>query len=314
MKRSLILNLAAGMLFVSVFSCKKDDNNTVDQPETTYPAREEMNVSYGNHQRQKMDVYFPEGYNSNTPVVFLIHGGGFVAGSKEDFTPRAQTFRANGFVVVNISHRLIDTTGLLSLPPVHMASAIKISDELADVHSAVGKYMSMATEWKSGTRKMYMAGHSAGAILSMLYTQGDYNDDKHIRACGNWAGLTDLSIPSDSAVASLDPRIKELLYRATGYQPSVANNLAFMAVSPYWVASINEGRPTISIYPENNIVLNLPGEAAWGLHTTQSYHLLLSNKGVKQKLSIYPGNDHGFSQAGSWDKLIAETAVFFKDN
>ncbi len=298
---------------ITLSSCKKDNNNT-PQPETKYPAREEMNVAYGNHQRQKMDVYFPEGYNSSTPVVFLIHGGGFVAGSKEDFTPRAQTFRSKGFVVVNMSHRLIDTTGLLSLPPTHMTSEIKVTDELADVDAAVNKYKAMATEWKSGTGKMYMAGHSAGAILSMLYTQGDYNDDKHIRACGNWAGLTDLSIPTDSAVQSLDPRLKELLYRATGFEPSVANNLAFMAISPYWVANINNGRPTITIYPENNVVLNLEGEAAWGLHTTQSFHLLLSNKGVNQKLSIYVGNDHGFSPAGSWDKLVGETADFFNAN
>ncbi len=312
--RTLQLLLITCVTFsLSFTACKKDENNT-PQPETTYPAREEMNVAYGNHQRQKMDVYFPEGYNSSTPVVFLIHGGGFVAGSKEEFTPRAQTFRSEGFVVVNISHRLIDTTGLLSLPPVHMSSAIKITDELADVHAAVNKYMAMSAEWKSGTGRMYMAGHSAGAILSMLYTQGDHNDDKHIRACGNWAGLTDLSIPSDSAVATLDPRIKELLYRATGYEVSVANNLAFMAISPYWVANINDGRANISIYPENNTVLNVPGEAAWGLHTTQSYHLLLNNKGVNQKLSIYMGNDHGFSPAGSWEKLIGETADFFRAN
>jgi acetyl esterase/lipase len=309
-----LLFITCVTLSLSFTACKKDNDNGNVQPETKNPAREEMNVAYGGHERQKMDVYFPEGYNSSTPVVFLIHGGGFVAGSKEEFTPRAQAFLGEGFIVVNISHRLIDTTGLLTLPPVHMASAIKITDELADVHAAVTKYMSLAAEWKAGTGRMYMAGHSAGAILSMLYTQGDQNDDKHIRACGNWAGLTDLSIPSDSAVNSVDPRIKELLYRATGFEVSVANNLAFMAISPYWVANINDGRPTISIYPENNTVLNVPGEAAWGLSTTQSYHLLLGNKGVDQRLSIYMGNDHGFSPSGSWEKLIDETAEFFNKN
>ena len=80
------------------------------------------------------------------------------------------------------------------------------------------------------------------------------------------------------------------------------------------MANINDGRPTITIYPENNTVLNVEGEAAWGLHNTQSYHTLLRNKGVNEKLVIYPGNDHGFSPAGSWEKLIDETAAFFKAN
>lgn len=312
--RTLQLILVSCFTFsLSFTACKKDNNNT-PQPETTYPARQEMNVAYGNHARNKMDVYFPDRYNSTTPVVFLVHGGGFIAGSKEDFTARAQIFKAQGFIVVNLNYRLIDTTGLLSLPPVHMASAVKVSDQLADVNAAVNKFKAMSGEWHAGTGRMYMAGHSAGAILSMLYTQGDHNDNMQIRACGNWAGLTDFTIPHDSLLTGIDPRYLELLYRATGAMPATANNLAFMAVSPYWVANLNGGRPTITIYPENNVVLNLEGEASWGLMNTQNYHTLLKNKGVSEKLVIYAGDDHGFSKPGSWDKLIKETADFFNDN
>ena len=204
MGNRLILSALWVLSFI-FFSCKKGDNNNVT-PDSNNPAKEAYSIAYGQHERQKMDVYFPQGYNNTTPVVFLIHGGGFVAGSKEEFAPRAVTFRNEGFIAVNISHRLIDTTGLLQLPPIHRPSTIKISDELADVHAAVNKYISLSAEWKTGTGKMYMTGHSAGAILSMLYTQGDYNDNKHIRACGNWAGLTDLSIPNDSLLPALDPR------------------------------------------------------------------------------------------------------------
>jgi acetyl esterase/lipase len=312
--KTLQLLLATVISFsLSFTACKKNDNNT-PASETTYAAHEEMNVSYGSHLRNKMDVYFPDKYSSTTPVVFLMHGGGFIFGSKEDFTARAQIFKAQGFIVVNLNYRLIDTIGLLSVPPVHMASSVKVSDQLADVNAAVEKFKSMSGEWHAGTSKMYMAGHSAGAILSLLYTQGDYNDNMQIKACGNWAGLTDFTIPHDSLLEDIDPRYLELLYRATGAIPSTANNLAFMAVSPYWVANVNGGRPTITIYPENNIVLNLEGEAAWGLASTQNYHALLKNKGINERLSIYAGDDHGFSKPGSWDKLIKETADFFRNN
>ena len=296
-------------LFSSSCSSDKDQSNVVQ------PAREELNVAYGNAPLQKMDVYFPRGYNEYTPVVFVIHGGGFIAGTKEDFTTQAKLFRDQGFVTVNISHRLVDTTGLQTMPMVHMPSAVKVSDELADVHSAVEKYQSMAESWNVGTARMYIAGHSAGAILALLYLQGDYNDDKHIRAGANWAGLTDLSIPHDSLLQDLDPRYIEVLYRATGVMPSTANNLYYMAISPYWVANISPGMPAISIFPSENNILNIPDEVAFNLHRTQTFHNLLTNRGIPNKLSIYEGSDHGFgNKPGAWEQLIRETAAFFNEH
>ena len=292
------------------------NKNGDEQNLPAYPAREELNISYGAHNRQKMDVYFPEGYNNHTSVVFLIHGGGFVAGSKEEFTDKALTFRSKGFVVINLSTRLVDTTGLLSLPPIHKPSTIKVSDELADIDAAVKKYQLMAASWNAGTNKMYVAGHSAGAILSMLYANGDYNKDRHIKASGNWAGATDISIPHDSLLTGLDPRVIELYYRAAGAMPSTSNNLYFMAISPYWVAYKNGGAvPNISIIPSNNQVLNINDDMGFGLDRTRNFHTLLKNYGVNEKLVIYQGEDHGFGTiAGSWDKLIGETAAFFKAN
>lgn len=294
--------------------CKKEPTPDPDDPTiASNPARDSLNIAYGSHPFQKMDAYFPEGYSSSTPVVFVIHGGGFIAGLKEDFTMQAKLFRDQGFVVLNLSHRLVDTTGLLSLPPTRRASDVRVVDELADVHAAVEKYKSMAASFGAGTGKMYMAGHSAGAILTLLYTQGDYNDDGRIRAGANWAGVTDLSIPHDSMVAALDPRYRELFWRATGYEMKVANNLAYMAISPYWQANNNAGNPTITIYPENNTVVGMEAENAYNLANTQNFHTLLRNRGIAEKLSIYPGADHGFgTPAGTWEKLIKETADFFR--
>lgn len=306
--------LAAGCVCMIVNGCKKDDAPNPAGPSTTVnPAHDSLNISYGNHPYQKMDAYFPEGCTSSTPVVFVIHGGGFIAGLKEDFTTQAKIFRDQGFIVLNLSHRLVDTTGLLSLPPTRRNSDVHVVDELADVHTAVEKYKSLAPALGTGTEKMYMAGHSAGAILTLLYTQGDYNDDRHIRAGANWAGVTDLSIPHDSLAATLDPRYRELFWRATGYEMKTANNLAYMAISPYWQANNNAGNPTITIYPENNTVVGMEAENAYNLAHTQNFHTLLRNRGIAEKLSIYPNADHGFgTPAGSWEKLIKETADFFR--
>lgn len=305
---------ALPVLFLLFFAgaCKKE---TQPQPVVPNPSKESRNVAYGTHILQKMDVLFPEGYDQQTPIVFLIHGGGFVAGVKEDFEMQAQLFRQQGFVVANLSHRLIDTTGLLSLPPVHQSSTIKVSDELADVHAAVEKFRAMASEWGVGTGKMYMAGHSAGAILSMLYVQGDYNVDGHIRASGDWAGITDLSIPHDSVLTEMDPRWVELMYRATGAEPQTSNNLYFMAISPYWVTYNHSGHAHISIFPQHNSIFGLTDEEAYQLTNTQNFRTLLQSKGANAQLSVYDGEDHGFgTKPDSWQKLIKETADFFKSN
>lgn len=288
-----------------IISCKKND------PITPGSKSEQRNIAYGKASLQKMDILFPEGYNESTPVVFLIHGGGFVAGVKEEFEMQAQKFRQQNFIVVNLSHRLLNSTGLLNLPPTHMLSEITVSDEVADVDAAVKYYIAHAADYKAGTSRMYMAGHSAGATLTLLYVQGELNNDGHIRASGNWAGATDLSFP-DSILNQLDPRWIEALYRGTGKMPVKENALYFMAVSPYWVTNQHKGLPNISIFPENNIIFSVKGEKDYQYQTTKNYHQLLQGKGVAEKLIVYPGEDHGFgTNPGSWDKLIGETAAFF---
>ncbi len=306
--------LTAALFLMLAGGCAKDDGTaTSNPPASPAPARGELNIVYGPHPYQRMDAYLPEGYTGETPVVFLIHGGGFIAGLKEDFTTQALTFRGEDFVVLNVSHRLVDTAGLFLLPPVRKPSDVRVADEVADIHAAVEKYRSMAPGWGTGTARMYMAGHSAGAILTLLYTQGDYNDDGRIRAGAAWAGATDLSIPHDSLLDALDPRYKELMWRASGHEMKAANNLAYMAISPYWQANNNAGNPTFSAWPENNSVIGLPGEVDYGLQNTQNFHTLLRTRGIAEQLTIYPGADHGFgTPAGVWSKVIAETAAFFR--
>jgi acetyl esterase/lipase len=281
------------------------------------PARETYNLSYGDHPLQKMDVHFPEGYTTSTPIAFLIHGGGFVAGQKEDFTPQAALMCREGFVTVNLSHRLVDTDGLYSNPPLHRAGSVKIIDQLADVAASVEMFYSQSEVWGVGDGPMYMAGHSAGAILALLYVQGENNRDGRIKASGNWAGSTDLSLPADTIYNYLPAperkQIAELYYRGTGYAPLTVNNSAFRTISPIWAADKNGGRPNISIYPEHNVVNCFPQEEVCGLENTRKFHELLRSRGIPEQLHVYAGADHGFhTPADVWPRCIRETAIFFK--
>jgi acetyl esterase/lipase len=304
------------LLLFALGACNKNDEMTGD-PVSQNPAKEMIDVAYGDHPRQRMDVYFPRGYTPSTPAAFVIHGGGFVAGSKESFTTQAKLMRDQGFITVNLSYRLVDTTGIFRNPPLRRASAVTIANELDDVGLALTKYRAEASGWGAGSGRIYMAGHSAGAILAMLFTQGDRNKEGIVRASGNWAGVTDFSIPSDNAFDGIPQpgrsQLYEIYWRMSGAEPLRANNPAYMAISAYWVANLHGGKPNISIFPQFNSILGSAGEVEYNLSTTTSFHKLLRDKGHAEKLSIFPGSDHGFSTPpDAWLRCIKETADFFK--
>lgn len=291
------------MLLTTVISCKKNESN---EPLT---ATVISNLSYGSQANQTVDVYLPAGRSEETPVILLVHGGGFVAGDKQDLATPAQQLSAQGFVVLNLNYRLVDIDGVLSNPMVHKPSAVKISDQLADISAVIAVAASHAGEWKMRTNRWAIAGHSAGATLALLYAYGDKNNDGRISAAGNWAGATTFAFTDESEVKLLDPRLVEVLYRAIGAEARNANKLAYMAASPYWVASQRGGVATINVRPEVNAVGDLPdGSRA----EYQKFTDLLNAKSIPNKWVEVAGADHGFSKPGNWDTVTAETSAFFR--
>lgn len=292
-------------LFISacflLFSCKKDK----ESPET---AQVLTDVSFGTDGKQKMDVYLPEGRNEQTPVVVMLHGGGFVSGDKTDLSARARQFHAKGFAVLNVNYRLVDADGVLSNPIVHKPSPVKITDQLNDIQAAINLAASKASEWSVSADKWGVAGHSAGATLALLYAYGDKNTGNRVKVAGNWAGATNFAFQNEAEVQALDPRIREVIYRAVGAEPIQANILAYMAASPLWLAYQGKGKATINIRPESNAVGDLPD----GSKTEyQQFTNILNDKSIPNKWVEVAGADHGFSQPGKWELVVNEMAAFF---
>lgn len=311
MKITPYLFLISLLLFMS---CKKENS----KPAKVYElAKQEMNVAYGNDPMQKMDIYFPEGYDQNTPVVFLIHGGGFIAGTKDEFTYVSKLFMAKGFIAVNLSHRLVNAIGIDQNPPTHSASVIKVSDQVNDMALAVEKYKSSASDWGTGTSKMYMAGHSAGGTLAMLYVQGKKN--KSVRASGNFAGLANMSLSAELYNNPPDyeywPAVKELLFRMSGAEVTHGNALALMAISPNWVSIANKpAKPNITVMAKSNDK-DLRFEPYFNtVKDAKNYHIELRSYGTRSEY-ILMDTDHGFgNHPDDWSKAVTHAAKFFWDN
>ena len=295
----LLLFFSVGFVTLSMSSCKKDDGTGAIEKQDI------LNQSYGASAQQNFDVYLPANRNSDTKVILFLHGGGFIAGDKNEFTTICKELSKKGFAVVNANYRLVDTTGLLATPPLHRPSAITINDQLADVKLLIDLIQTKATDWKVSSDKIATAGHSAGATLALLAA---YNNKEKVKATANWAGVTDFSFEDESYFNTIPPVLKEAYYRIIGHETKNQNKLAFMSVSPIWVVISGKFTATINIRPEFNLVLGLPDASKIQY---QDFTNSLNSKGAPNKLVEIKGADHGFGQPGNWEQVVNLTADFF---
>jgi acetyl esterase/lipase len=99
-----------------------------------------------------LDVYFPEGTDTQLPTVIWTHGGAWLSGSKEDAVPYFQLIAAEGYTVVSLGYSLAPEATYPT--PVH-----QINDALAYL-------LANAERLHIDTDNLFMAGDSAGAQLT----------------------------------------------------------------------------------------------------------------------------------------------------
>jgi acetyl esterase/lipase len=100
-----LLTLAALSTLSLAQTPKKASKPAPVVPDT---LKAEENIVYGHtpEQELKMDVYRPKSGGDKMPACVLVHGGGWVNGDKEKFTPLAIALAQRGYVVANIEYRL----------------------------------------------------------------------------------------------------------------------------------------------------------------------------------------------------------------
>ena len=117
------------------------------------PAPTFKNITYGPHERHRLDFWKAES-TSPTPLVIFIHGGGFRGGSKEDVhTYTLQKLLDAGISVAAINYRLIAHA---PLPAAHH-----------DGRRALQCLRSKAQEWHLDKTRIGAFGVSAGAQICM---------------------------------------------------------------------------------------------------------------------------------------------------
>lgn len=116
-------------------------------------------VSYGTHERQKIDFYKASSQGP-APLLFFIHGGGWMNGDKSGDIPLLQQCLDNGISVASINYRLIpDATAKGIKPPVKAC--------LEDAARALQFVRSRASEWNIDPSRIAACGGSAGGFTAL---------------------------------------------------------------------------------------------------------------------------------------------------
>lgn len=287
--------LSALSLLLLVFSCQPDDNTPA--PSTPLPPSDlkdttMANLSYGTHERHKVDVYLPEGRNAETKIIIMIHGGGWIGGNKEDFNFVIDKLQAEWpeAAIVNINYRLANGTTIIHE---------QMSD---DLESVVQFIAAQAGSWNV-SQDMAMVGASAGAHLAMLYAY-KFNEDGYVKAVGDIFGpayFADWELYSSYNIF-FGGEVKELYKTYTG---SYWDEELYQGLSPYHLVTTANYRPTIIFHGTADPIVPL--------YHSQWFKAKLSDLGLPHAYHEYVGEAHGFNDANLND-CVEKTVAFFKEH
>ena len=120
-------------------------------------ASVELDITYGHRQRQKLDLYLPDGeLTTPVPVLIFWHGGYWMLGHKDTL----------GFMAPPIT----GTPAILVVPGYRLSPEAKYPEPVDDCRSALAWVFRNISDYGGDPRRIFVGGHSAGGHLAALVT------------------------------------------------------------------------------------------------------------------------------------------------
>ena len=166
------------LFHISVNAADAPAKSDVDAKSTTpvksaEPAQRKptlTNIAYGSHERQVLDFYRAAS-DKPTPLVFHIHGGGWVTGDKAK-VGGLEKYLAAGISVISINYRYNTQAQIAGVKP-------PVQWPIGDAARALQFVRSKAAEWNLNKQRIGATGGSAGACSSLwLAFHNDLADPK----------------------------------------------------------------------------------------------------------------------------------------
>lgn len=260
------------------------------EPSSSYTRYED--VSYGSHERQKLDVCFPAEHDGEVGLFLLIHGGAWIEGDKDSCTETATVAaRDFGLVGAAINYHYISDS-------VHMDTLMN------DIDLALAKIKEMGDEKGINVNKVMFMGFSAGAHMSLLYaySKADTAPIKPVAvvSCAGPTDFTDESFYINNDIGNSETMAA--LFSWAGGKPFSYDDRAkpeikasLEAISPLFYVNENTV-PTIINHGDSDTIV--PYSNAVNLDAK------LTEMGVPHYFNTFVGGGHGLDN----DKTAADRA------
>ena len=149
-------------------------------PRAPAPPDRPIEIGYGDHPRQRLDVH-PQAGLREAPIVLFAHGGGWTFGDKRAVNALPGWARRHGFLLASTNYRLT--------PDVTARECAE------DVARATAWLLEHGRAHGGDPRRLFLVGHSAGAhLVALVGVDGAYLA-RHGRKVSDLAGV----IPIDGA-------------------------------------------------------------------------------------------------------------------
>ncbi len=259
---------------------------------------EHLDLAYvsGGHERQKLDLFLPEGAGSPVPLVIWVHGGGWQAGSRKNCPLLRQGYLERGYAVASIGYRL---TGDAIFPA-----------QIEDCKAAIRWLRARAAEYRLDPEHFGVAGSSAGGhLVALLGTSGGeeaFDVGENADASSEVQAVVDYFGPTDLAVFAETP----------GYESHARENAPEGKLLGGAVADRPEqaraANPITYVDGEDPPFLIIHGSAdpTVPLNQSQLLHEALVAAEVPSHFITVKGGGHG---KGFPSSALSETAADFFD-
>jgi acetyl esterase len=146
----------SAMLIRKIFNRGGEQTNIALQKHVPDGIKTIPNLSYlSNDPDALLDIYYPETLDTGTrvvPLIIWIHGGGLIAGSKQDVSNYCRIIASKGFVVAAMDYSL--------------APGKKYPTPVRQTQEALKFLSSLATQYPIDTCRIFLAGDSGGSHIA----------------------------------------------------------------------------------------------------------------------------------------------------